>query len=941
MRKLSILASLLVMLAVLTGYAVAAPSSDSVDQAVAAQSQGGNALVADEEGDEPKDEAKKPKKSRSYRDRLSSRGRPKGASKPKDKPKYKPWKEVTEDAEKHEGLFNIYTKDEDVFFSIKEDQLDKPFITFLSLSKGIGARFILGGLPITSSVMFDFHREKDHIQLRQLNTRFRAGDDPALEEAIDLSYGNSILFNLPIKSEHKKDKELLVQMNNVFLSDISDMGFWLQTVLQKPVRMDQKKGIFRKVKVFPENVEIEALLTYSPGDRRGLNLPQVPDSRYIELGVHYSIHKLPENPMKPRYADDRVGYFMTPYKDFSRDSNESFFVYHINRWRLEKKDPTVRLSEPVKPITFYIDTTIPEEYRPYVARGIEMWQKAFEAAGFKNGIIAKEVGDDPDYDAEDARYNTIRWIISDEPSFGAIGPSRTDPRTGEIIDADILMEQNMISNFRKAYRRYAGPEAFMQMDPLTMHLKDPSLNPEIGDVLELQRRMNNGVAICDMGHGFAMDFEFMQLALLMDGAVGSGMPVPEEYVGEAIAFVTAHEVGHTLGLRHNFESSISTPYGKLNDRTTIEDIGMTGSVMDYAGANVSRDRNKQGYYYTPSVGTYDQWAIEYGYTQFSGDLSPEDEVKRLKKVANKASEKKHAYGTDEDTYPAGALDPHAAIWDLSDDPMAWAKERMGVCQDILSSKSLVDRVVNEQDNYVPLRSAVQTLLVQEYVAAARAVKYVGGQHTARPHKGDKSGQLPLLPVEAEQQREAMRFIATNAFTKDAFAVAPETLNLLQDPKLWDWHNNTFQYGRRFDFPMSGWVAALQNGIVMQLMHPMRLQRMVDTEYKQDDPYRVSEMFRTMTGTIWTDNIVPSGRTAAMQRNLQRIYLHHLVQMTVTPQPGTPWEAIALARLQLTRLRASINKTYKQPGLSDEANAHLAESLARIDRALDAKLQSSF
>jgi hypothetical protein len=921
MRKLSILASLIMAMALLASYAVAAPPANADTDAV---------MVADEEGGG----GGKAKKDRSYK---GNRPTTKSAGPPKEKPKYKPWGEVTKDADKHEGLFDVYTKDEDVMFVVKEDQIDKPHVMFLNLSKGLGARFVLGGLPISGSVMFDFHRSKDHVQVRQLNTLFRAPDDKALEEAIDLSYGNSVLFTLPIASE--KDGDLLLDMGKVFLSDVSDVGFWLQLALEKPVRQDPKKGMFRKVKVFPKNVEVEVLLTYSPGDRRGLDLPSVPDSRYIEIGVNYSIQSLPEEPMKPRLADDRVGYFMTPHKDFSLDGNEDFFVHYINRWRLEKKDPSAAMSEPVEPIKFYVDTTVPEKYRPAVKRGIEMWQRAFEKAGFIKGIVAGDPADVEDYDAEDARYHTIRWITSDQVSFGAIGPSRTDPRTGEIIDSDILMEQNLVMSRRKAYRRYAGPDdALKQIDPTLKYLVDPSTDEEWANELELLKKIGQSHALCSISGGLMHGMDFMEIALLADGF---DMGDYDKFIDDAVAYVTAHEVGHTLGLRHNFKSSISTPYGKLNDKAAIQELGMTGSVMDYSAPNVARDRAKQGYYYSPNVGTYDDWAIEFGYTPLDGDLTPEQEAMKLKKIANKASDKRHAYGTDEDTYPAGALDPYAAIWDLGDDPLAWAKERMGVCKDILSNGRLVERVVKNDENYTSLRNAVETLLIQEYIAASRAVRYVGGQYTARPHKGDNSGDMPLMPLSAAEQREAMKFIIDHALSKDAFAISPDILNSLADNKLWTWQNNLFQWGRRYDFPMTAWVGGFQNAVISQLLHPMRLQRMLDTEYKQDDPYQCSEMFRTLTGTIWTGNIVPSGQTATMQRNLQRIYLHHLIQMTVAPAPGTPWETIALARLHLTRLRGSINGAYQRAGLSDEANAHLAESLARIDRALDAKLQSTY
>jgi hypothetical protein len=942
MSKLRITAVLLLAVVVASGYAFAAPPTDPAGRAAAAADEPKTNDGEKKNGAEKKEEAKD-KKGHSYRDKLEARGKKAPPAKPEKKPKYKKWKEVLEDATAQEGLFKVWTKREDVYFELGEQNLDKPYLALLSLSKGIGARFVLGGLPITD-VMFDFHRVEDHVQIRMLNTLFRATDDPELMRAVELSYGNSILAQLPIESENEKDKTVLVNMNEFFLSDISDIGYFLQLVLNKPARLDAKKTLYRKVKAFPQNVEIDALLTYSPMDRTGLSVPSVPDNRFMEIGVQYSIHELPAEPMKPRLADDRVGYFLTAFKDFTRDEGEDFFVHYANRWRLEKKDPTADMSEPVKPIVFYVDNTVPKKYQRYVKEGIEMWQKAFEAAGFKNAIIAKDAPtfeQDPDYDPGDARYNTIRWIVSDEPSFGAIGPSRVDPRTGEILDADILVEQSMLVSFRQGYRRFAGPEASLtDVDPILSYLIDPSQDPEAARRADIEKKIGSRSEL-HFGTGFSNGLEFLHLALLADGVMEPGMDVPEEYIGEALRWVICHEVGHTLGLRHNFKSSAATPFDKLNDRYAISEIGMTGSIMDYAAPNVSRDRTRQGYYYSPTVGTWDKWAIEWGYSQIPGEKSPAKEAVELREIAGKAHLKENTYGAEEDTYPAGAMDPLCATFDLSDDPLAWAKERIGVCDDIVANGKLDERVVREGGNYVPLRYAVETLIIQEYIAMSRAVKYVGGQYTARPHRGSENGDLPMTPVPAAKQREALQFVVQNGLQANALALPPDLLNRLADNKVSDWQNPLYTYGRRFDFPLTEWVAAVHNALLRQLLDPMLLQRVVEAQYKTDDPYRLSELFSTLSDAIWLKSMTPNGRTAVMQRNLQRIYLDKLIWMTVKPSTPLPPEAVAMARLQLTRLQSKIDQASKQGGLSDEALAHLVESKARIDRALDAKLQSGY
>jgi Met-zincin/Domain of unknown function (DUF5117)/Domain of unknown function (DUF5118) len=860
---------------------------------------------------------------------------------PREEPKYKPWdKVVTKDHKKQEGLLTFYTKQEEVLLELKKEDLDKPMLAILSLSQGIGARFIYGGLPV-DDIMFDFHRDEDHIQLRRLSTNFRAGEDKPLENALDLTFSNSILENFPIKSE--KDDKVIIDIGEYFLSDAAGASSWMSGAFSQPVRLDSKKCYLASLKDFPTNTEVDTRLTYTPGRPETLNLPSVPDNRAIQIGIAWSIRKLPEDPMMPRIADDRVGYFTTDFKDFTKVQDETFFTHYANRWRLEKKDPTAALSEPKQPIVYYIDRTVPAEYVPYMIKGVERWQKAFEAAGFKNAIIAKPAPtpeEDPNYDPTDARYNTIRWNTSDQVSYGAIGPSRVDPRTGEIIDADILFEHQMVANFGKGYRRLTGPRtALMSVDQRLKQLwmTDDERTQEQA-IMQLPYFKTRPYAMCQVDDCVELGAQIMRLSMLASGIVEAGGVVPLEYVGNALSWVTSHEVGHTLGLRHNFKSSAATPYSELNDKGEIEKIGMTGSVMDYPSPNVAQDSAKQGYYYSPTVGTGDVWAIQWGYTPVDGATAREQK-KKTDEIAAECTEKDHLYGTDEDTYPMGALDPRSNINDLSDDPMQWAAERVAICDDLLHNGKLEDRVVAPGDDYVPLRSAVQSLFLQKYICANVATKNIGGEYTERAHKG--GDKMPFTPVPPAQQRKALTFVINDALNANAWALSPGMLDKMQDDKMWSWENNPFEPGRRFEFPLTDWVQALQTGVLFNVMNPFLQSRVIEGEYRSDDAFKLSELYSTLTKSIWTDNMTPKGRTAAWDRNLQRVYTDMLIDQMVTPNPATPDESVALSRLTLARIKGAAQATLAKPGLNDETNAHLMETVARIDRALNANRTANF
>ena len=844
-----------------------------------------------------------------------------------DKP-FQDWKKITKDAEVKKGFFNLYQKRENLYLEIRADQLHKPFLGIWSLARGIGRDFVLGGLSIFNDRMLEFERSGDRILVVEKNMRFTAPAGSAIEKAKDLSHGNSVLASLKIESIHDSTKAILVDFAPFVVSDIGDLAEFLKGNFDnKGVRFDKERSSLGTARAFPENVEIEALLTYSPNDRNGLNLNTIPDDRYIPVTLHYSFSKLPDVPMVPRLADDRTGYFLTAMKDFSRDNREHFWVRYVNRWRLEKKDPTAAVSEPVKPIVYYIDHTIPEKYRPYVKRGVEAWQKAFEAAGFKNAILAKDAPNDSTWDPGDVRYSTIRWITSSEPSFGAIGPSRVDPRTGEILDADILFEASIVQRRWRIYRDLVGPAGIAEAVLPTMK-EWPAHVPM--------------AARCEAPFGLAAGTSLARLAAVVDGNWTSDLW--DRFVGEMLAHTTLHEVGHTLGLTHNFRASTATPYDELNNPEWTRDKGMMASVMDYATPNISFDRARQGDYYGAVPGTADLWMIRYGYAP-SGAKDVDSDYVFAKQIADESAKAGHEYSPDPDTYGPDALDPRSNIWDLGDDPLRFARDRAAFVDGLWKNEKLEERILGSSGEYPMLRRAVDGLLEQYAISLGLAVKYVGGQYQYRDHRGQQDAREPLQPVPAARQREALDFLARRAFSVDAFKVSPTLLNRLAPDRWFHWgvgDNFGVFTGPRLDYNLGDKVLAIQNAVMTGLMSPGLLARLREAESRSPDAMRMSELFDRTTRMLWGE--VAGGSAAAMKaldgpttrRDLQRLYVDRLGQMVVASAQGLPDDARALARLQLTRIDGRCARALAAEGpMGDYTRAHLIETRARIKRALEA------
>jgi hypothetical protein len=438
------------------------------------------------------------------------------------------------------------------------------------------------------------------------------------------------------------------------------------------------------------------------------------------------------------------------------------------------------------------------------------------------------------------------------------------------------------------------------------------------------------------------------------GELDGAQPMPEEYLGDAIRDLVMHEVGHTLGLRHNFKASSGIPYERLQDTTYTREHGVTLSVMDYGPVNVSADRKRQGHYWNKEVGTYDQWVVQYAYATIydqpaNGPLAqtgtpvatPEEELVGLRKIAERASEPLHTYGTDEDNWLGPfAVDPNTSAWDLGSDPVRYARERVALVKQV--QPRLERRLIGTGDGYQRLRGAVSGLVFERLLALLPSVKLVGGMYVARDHKGDPQGRPPFTPVAAARQREALRLIIENAFAEDAFDFDPDMLNKLAPNRWAHWGLPWFTVP--LDFPVHDYVSLVQDVLLYDLMDAYRLRRMIDNEVRMPrgmEAFTAAELFETLTAAIWTE--LGDGRRGtrsvnSFRRNLQRSHLNELVGLMIGRSPAVPEDARSLARYQLKQLSERIGAALASGASLDVATrAHLDESKARIDRALEAEM----
>jgi hypothetical protein len=582
------------------------------------------------------------------------------------------------------------------------------------------------------------------------------------------------------------------------------------------------------------------------------------------------------------------------------------------------------MSRPTKPIVFWMEHTVPAKYRDAVRQGALLWNKAFERLGLQDVIVVNQQPDEADWDPADVRYNTIRWFAATDAGF-AIGPSRANPLTGELYDADISFSDGILRSVRGTMPELVSPLSWEA--PATVPVARPGW---------LRTQAWSCTLMSDMAREAAFGLE-----LLTARGMDADGPEADAFVNQWLIEVTAHEVGHTLGLRHNFRASTIRSFATLHDRAVTAAEGLTGSVMDYIPVNLALRGETQGEYHQTTLGPYDYWAIEYAYKPIAA-ASPDAERSELQAIASRVADPLLSYGTDEDAgFGANWMwspDPLATRGDLGSEPLDYFTHRVKLVRELWAGVEA--KLQTPGEGYQILRRSFLRGLGQAGGALLDSARYIGGVYHYRDHVGDPGHRLPFVPVPADRQREALTLIRENLFAPEAFRISPQLLNKLTPDRFPDF-SDFASFERRPDYPIHQQILSLQTAALTRLFHPTVMSRVLDNELRVETPgtaLTLGTVFASIRDAIWAETTATRVSVNSFRRSLQREHLRRMIALVVR-DAAAPEDARSLARHNLTLLRTRLRAAI--PGATSvETRAHLNESVARIDEALSAQIQRS-
>lgn len=778
----------------------------------------------------------------------------------------KPYSEViTEDAETDQGLFDVHKIDKDYFYEIPDSLLSREMLLVSRVAETqdeIG----YGGEKLNTQVV-RWQKKNDNILLRHVSYENVASDSLPVYEAVQNSNFEPIIASFDVKSLGKDSAGVVIDVTELFASDIPALGLQSGQREQYRVRrLDTDRSFIEHINSYPENIEARNWLTYEAS-----NPPSNASTGTISMEINHSMILLPKEKWETRSYDQRVGYFSIQQTDYGTERHKAEDVQYVTRYKLVPSDKEAYLDgelvEPEKKIVYYIDPATPKEWRPYLKQGVEDWQKAFEAAGFKNAIIAKDPPskeENPEWSPEDVRYSVIRYFASDIQN--AYGPHVHDPRTGQILESDIGWYHNVMNLLRNWY--------FVQT---------AAANPDAR----------------------AVQFK-------------------DEVMGELIRFVSAHEVGHTIGLPHNYGSSYAYPVDSLRSPTFTEKHGTAPSIMDYARFNYIAQPGDGVEDFHPAVGEYDKWSIKWGYTWFPEDMSEEEKVAKLNEwTRERADDPRYFYGQQ----TGNKIDPRSQNEDLGNDAMKASE--LGIANLKRITSNLVEWTERDGENFAELEELYNNVVGQWNRYMGHVTKNVGGVY--ENHKTyNQDGPVYTFVPQKTQQR-AMDFLVDYGFMTPDWLLEEDILDRINQSTVID------------D------MRSAQVRVLNDLTDPQRIARLIEFDARSsEDTYDAFEMMDDVRNGIWSE-LSNNSAIDVHRRNLQRAYLERMEYLMNEELPSIPdafkdflgWTDVnvsqsdirPIVRNQLQILLDDVQNTKNR--VSDRATgAHLADVEVRIDNILN-------
>ena len=772
----------------------------------------------------------------------------------------------------HHGLFPIWQKDGGTYLELAPNQLDTDFLETIAPGNGLGQDPVWwGDTDYLPTQVLRFERRGESIVMLWRNWYAYAGNNASAQLADEGNFPDSVVGIGKIVAQDAASGDLVFDLSSLMADNLDIRNIIGGDVgADKGYRLDPSLSYVDTVKAFPENDVITVAQTWATDDKHVID--SAPDARRIQLRVVYNFVQIPKSDYRPRLMDDRVGLYDDIYIDFSTDKREVRQLPFISRWNFDPEDPS-RPSKARHPMVLYISNTVPQEYRGAIRDACLEWNKAFEKIGILDAIEVRDQPNDPNWDPDDFRYSVIRWLNETHPSFGASSQTLFNPMTGEEFRTGILISAVEGMNPRLEWK----------------YLVDP------------------------VRYGRTTD------------------PMPASFIHDTMFATVVHEMGHNLGMQHNFIGHEAYTFAQLQNQAFTRAHGIASSVMEYAPLNLWPQPYGQGTYSQTTIGPYDYYAIKWGYAYIPGANTPEEEVPTLRKWAQAWSDPWTRYASDEDVdYRSGhAADPRVEQGMLTNDPLRWCGVQMGMYRTQIAA---LDRYWPRSGHAYEEERNVFAMMLRSYMhCAVTSAHYLGGQYLSWAHAGDPNAQPPIVPVDRATEYRAMQMLDRWLYNPSALIVPASVLDRLRYSEWsgysytsWEGYGNlplwAYDPPARHDFPLVQQFNAAQLSTIDYLFNPIVLQRIDDNPMLTSAPtMSIGDLFDWLHDGIFTN--LRARTIPLLSRNLQSGYVDRLLALANKPAAGVPSDASELAQSALLRIERDASSAASAP--HDEiTEAHL-------------------